>query len=164
VIVGREDVCSTNACDCLSKKLPHDAIVQSSFVASSHSIHNNSKKNNTSLITQCSSEPTHHIANMDTGTTGHYFALKDNPILKHVNRATPTEQIQVKMPNGPTITSSHTAELNIPELPLEARRVHLFPDLQGSLISIGDLCDAVIETPPRASGWSTSQHTRPIHS
>ena len=39
--------------------------------------------------------------------------------------------------------STHTAKLNIPELPIEARESHLFPALQGtSLMSIPKLCDA----------------------
>ena len=39
--------------------------------------------------------------------------------------------------------STHTAKLNIPELPTAACESHLFPALQGtSLISIAKLCDA----------------------
>jgi Reverse transcriptase (RNA-dependent DNA polymerase) len=41
------------------------------------------------------------------------------------------------------MTSSHTALLDIPALPLAARTVHIVPDLHdNSLISIGQLCDA----------------------
>jgi hypothetical protein len=46
------------------------------------------------------------------------------------------------MPNGSTITSSHTALLQLPGLPDTARRCHIFPQLaSGSLLSIGLLCD-----------------------
>lgn len=39
--------------------------------------------------------------------------------------------------------STHEAELNVPELPLQARRVYIVPELQsGILISIGQLCDS----------------------
>ena len=41
------------------------------------------------------------------------------------------------------MSSSHTGELPIPELPAEARLCHLFPALGNmSLLSIGQLCDA----------------------
>ena len=39
--------------------------------------------------------------------------------------------------------SSHEAELDLPSLPLAARRVHIVPALQtASLLSMGQLCDA----------------------
>jgi Reverse transcriptase (RNA-dependent DNA polymerase) len=42
--------------------------------------------------------------------------------------------------------STHTAELDIPELPLAARRVHVVPALKThSLLSVGQLCDAGCE-------------------
>jgi hypothetical protein len=48
----------------------------------------------------------------------------------------------VVLPDGRTITSSHITELNIPSLPPAARTAHIFPGLSnGSLISIGQLCD-----------------------
>jgi hypothetical protein len=48
----------------------------------------------------------------------------------------------VVLPDGCTITSSHITELNIPSLPPAARTAHIFPGLSnGSLISIGQLCD-----------------------
>ena len=47
------------------------------------------------------------------------------------------------LPDGSTITSSHTASLHIPFLPEEACTAHIFPTLtSGSLISIGQLCDS----------------------
>ena len=48
----------------------------------------------------------------------------------------------MKLPNGSTIQASHTALLNLPQLPIEARRAHIFPDLNNSaLVSIGQFCD-----------------------
>jgi hypothetical protein len=39
--------------------------------------------------------------------------------------------------------STHEAELDLPSLPLAARRVHIVPDLRSSfLLSMGQLCDA----------------------
>lgn len=49
--------------------------------------------------------------------------------------------ITVTLPAGTTATSTHTACLNLPQLPLTARKVHLFPNFVGSLLSIGILCD-----------------------
>jgi hypothetical protein len=82
-----------------------------------------------------------HLANADTGTTGHYFAIKDISTLSNVRKAHKHEKIGVTMPNGLTIHNSHIGELNLTALPINARRAYIFPDLQGSLISIGDLCD-----------------------
>ena len=51
--------------------------------------------------------------------------------------------IEVSLPDGTKIKSTHTAELNIPQIPPEASACHIFPDLKhGSLISIGSLCSA----------------------
>ena len=49
--------------------------------------------------------------------------------------------LNVRLPDGSTIVSTHTAILNLTTLPLSARRVHIFPNLKGSLLSIGILCD-----------------------
>ena len=54
-----------------------------------------------------------------------------------------TTPIRVQLPNGGTMTSTHTGLLPLPLLPLKARQTNLFPTLQaGSLLSIGQLCDA----------------------
>ena len=47
------------------------------------------------------------------------------------------------LPNGNTMISTHTANLNIPTIPMQATQVHIFPDMEGStpLLSIGNLCD-----------------------
>jgi hypothetical protein len=75
---------------------------------------------------------------MDTGTTGHYFQLT----FPATNITPTTKPIHVTMPNGSTISSTHTGELPIPDLPLSARTVHLFPELAAhSLLSVGMLCD-----------------------
>ena len=55
--------------------------------------------------------------------------VADNPIL-------------VKLPNGKIISSTHTGLLNLPHIPLAARRAHIFPQLTGSLLSIGQFCDS----------------------
>ena len=81
-----------------------------------------------------------HPAIMDTGTTGH-FLLCNAPCL---NKCPSTSPIQCQLPDGNHMTSTHQAELNIPEstLPKEALMAHLFPDLSAHLlISIRTFCD-----------------------
>jgi hypothetical protein len=48
----------------------------------------------------------------------------------------------VRLPNGATMDSSHTAELDIPELNAAASKSHVFPGMANhSLLSVGQLCD-----------------------
>jgi hypothetical protein len=49
----------------------------------------------------------------------------------------------VRLPNGETITSTHTETLNMPYLPQAARLAHILPGLaQHSLVSVGKICDS----------------------
>ena len=50
--------------------------------------------------------------------------------------------IVVRLPNNRTITSTHEGYLRLPHLSKEARKTHLFPNMQASLISVGQLCDS----------------------
>jgi hypothetical protein len=48
----------------------------------------------------------------------------------------------VRLPNGATMESSHTAELDIPGLNAAASKAHVFPGMANhSLLSFGQLCD-----------------------
>jgi hypothetical protein len=48
----------------------------------------------------------------------------------------------VRLPNGAIMESSHTADLEIPELNAAASKAHVFPGMDHhSLISVGQLCD-----------------------
>jgi hypothetical protein len=48
----------------------------------------------------------------------------------------------VRLPNGATMDSSHTAELDIPELNGAASKAHFYPGMANhSLLSVGQLCD-----------------------
>jgi hypothetical protein len=50
--------------------------------------------------------------------------------------------LNVNVPNGTTIQSSHTCSLLLTELPPQARQAHILPGLlHNSLISVGQLCD-----------------------
>jgi hypothetical protein len=80
----------------------------------------------------------HETATVDSGCTGH-FLLVNAPCLNKVKSQTP---LKVRLPNGATMESSHTAELNIPHLNAAASIVHVFPGMANhSLLSVGQLCN-----------------------
>jgi hypothetical protein len=48
----------------------------------------------------------------------------------------------VRLPNGATVDSSHTSELDIPELNAAASKAHVFPGMANhSLLSVEQFCD-----------------------
>jgi hypothetical protein len=68
-----------------------------------------------------------------------HFLKTDSPC---VEKTATTLGINVRLPNICIITSTHTALLDLPTLPLAARQAHLFPDLSNSaLLSISQICD-----------------------
>jgi len=75
---------------------------------------------------------------LDSGTTGH-FLHPSSP----ANNINPTTiPLHVRLPNGSTIASTHTATLTIPGLPQHAAQAHIFPNLNaGALLSVSQLCD-----------------------
>jgi hypothetical protein len=74
---------------------------------------------------------------VDSGCTGH-FLLVNAPCLDKVKSRNP---LTVRLPNGATMESSHTADLDIPELSAAASKAHVFPVMtHHSLISVGQLC------------------------
>ena len=90
---------------------------------------------------------THSPVVADTGATAHFFEHQHSTMVHTtipLTNITPTSQgITVLLPNQATMRSSHTGLLDLPQLPTRARQVHLFPKLaSGSLLSIGQLCDA----------------------
>jgi hypothetical protein len=75
---------------------------------------------------------------VDSGCTGQ-FLLVNAPCLNKVKSRTP---LTVRLPNGATMESSHTTELDIPELNAAASKAHFPPGMADhSLISVGQLCD-----------------------
>jgi hypothetical protein len=75
---------------------------------------------------------------VDSGCTGH-FLLVNAPCLNKVKSWNP---LTVRLPNGATMESSHTAELDIPKLNAAASKAHVFPGMAiHSLLSVGQLCD-----------------------
>jgi hypothetical protein len=75
---------------------------------------------------------------VDSGCTGH-FLLVNAPCLNKMKSQTP---LTVRLPNGAAMESSHTAELDIPELNSAASKAHFFSGMANhSLLSVGKLCD-----------------------
>jgi hypothetical protein len=75
---------------------------------------------------------------VDSGCTGH-FLLVNAPCLNKVETRTP---LTVRLPNGATVESSYTADLDIPELNTAASKAHIFPGMaHHSLLSVGQLRD-----------------------
>jgi hypothetical protein len=83
----------------------------------------------------------------DSGATGHFFETTKQhhylpTTIPYKNVQPTTNGIRVLLPDSSTLQSTHTAELDLPLLPLAARKTNLFPHLaSGSLLSIGQLCD-----------------------
>ena len=78
-----------------------------------------------------------------TGSTENYVSTSTS----HTNKKIAIDPIEVTIPNGDTVTSTHTCELNFPSLPKAARQAHIFPHFPaGALLSIGQLCNASCTT------------------
>jgi hypothetical protein len=97
--------------------------------------------NNKTTFEVCRTPPLleqHATAIVDSGCTGH-FLLVNVPCLNKVKSRTP---LTVRLPNGATMESSHTADLDIPELNAAASKAHVFPGMaHHSLLSVGQLYD-----------------------
>jgi hypothetical protein len=97
--------------------------------------------NNKSMFEECRPPPIikpHETAIVDYGCTGH-FLLVNAPFLNKVKSQNP---LTVRLPNGATTESSHTAELNIPELNAAASIAHVSPGMANHyLLSVGQLCN-----------------------
>jgi hypothetical protein len=102
----------------------------------------------------------HETAIVDSGCTGH-FLLVNSPCLNKVKSQTP---ITVRLPNGATMESLHTAELNIPHLNAAASIAHVFPGMANHyLLSVGQLCnEGYVVTFKNASVKFCDSQTCPI--
>jgi hypothetical protein len=75
---------------------------------------------------------------VDSGCTDH-FLLVTAPCFNKVHSWNP---LAVRLPNGATMESSHTADLDIHELNAAASKAHVSPGMaHHSLISVRQLCD-----------------------
>jgi hypothetical protein len=80
-----------------------------------------------------------YTAILDSGCTVH-FLLANSQCTNKLLAATPLE---VRLPNGATIASTHTAMLNLPSLPHASMQAHILPGLaQHSLLSVEKMCDS----------------------
>jgi len=75
---------------------------------------------------------------LDTGCTDHFLPL-GTPVS---NLTKNPFGIIVGLPDKSTMKSTHTGNLQLPDLPQEARATHLFPKMNAPLLSIPKLCDA----------------------
>ena len=81
---------------------------------------------------------TNTSAFLDSGCSSH-FITTDTPTLS----TTPNTSTTVQLPDGTTLTSSHTAIIDLhPALPPAAQTAHVLPELQNSLLSVSQLCDS----------------------
>jgi hypothetical protein len=75
---------------------------------------------------------------VDSGCTGHFLLVNAQCLNKVVSR----NPLTVRLPNGATVESSHTADLDIPELNTTASKAHVLPGMaHHSSFSVGQLCE-----------------------
>jgi hypothetical protein len=98
-------------------------------------------KHNNEKFDDCRTPPPlkhNETALVDSGFTGH-FLLSNVPGL---NKTLTTNPLTVRLQNGQTMKSTHTATLDIPQLSKSSRSAHIFPDMENnSLLSVGQLSD-----------------------
>ena len=113
-----------------------------------------------------------HRANADSGSSGEYFATKDIDCVSNVQACSPVQSIAVTVANGQSIRSTHFGVIRLPSG--HEIVAHIFPDLNGSLLSISSfdiksctrqkwlslflilmLCLKDTETRHQNYGWST---------
>ena len=79
------------------------------------------------------------LAIADSGSTAHFCTVTAHVLNKRVT----SRPIGIANPKGTIMYSTHEADLDLPSLPLAARRVHIVPALSSSsLLSMGQLCNA----------------------
>jgi hypothetical protein len=96
-------------------------------------------KNNSETLEACRTPPLldlHKTAIVDSGCTGH-FLLVNAPCHNKIKSISP---LRVRLPNGDTVDSTHTASLGIPELSEAAYVSHVFPYMAiKTLLYVGQL-------------------------
>jgi hypothetical protein len=103
--------------------------------------------------------PIQHTAILDSGATGH-FLRTDSPCC---NRQPTQCPLTVRLPDGSTMQSTHTATLHLPGLPITARTAHLFPTLHaGALLSVALLCDHGCTVTFTSAGATVTHHNQTL--
>jgi hypothetical protein len=102
-------------------------------------INNLSSQNFTNYLNLTPLHPSSCTALLDSGCTAHFLLAN----AKCSDKQPATTPLEVRLPNGDTITSTHTATLNIPYLPSSARRANILPGLaQHLLLSVSQMRDS----------------------
>ena len=96
--------------------------------------------NPTNSTTTTSHNAITHTAIADTGANGTYLTKDAGSQLLDLQIA--RQPLTVNLPDGTIATSTHTGLLPITTLPMAARRAHVFPTFQQSLVAIAPICDA----------------------
>ena len=81
------------------------------------------------------------MGNLGFGGSSHFLCL-DAPVTK---KQPVTNPITVMQPDGDAMVSTHTSDLDLPQLPQAARRCHILPAIKHSLILVVKLCEAGCE-------------------
>jgi deoxyxylulose-5-phosphate synthase len=93
------------------------------------------------MFEECRNPPLlepHETSIIDSGCTFH-FLLVNAPCLSKVKSQNP---LTVRLPNGATMESTHTAALEIPEINKAASIAHVLPGMTNHyLLSVGQLCN-----------------------
>jgi hypothetical protein len=79
-----------------------------------------------------------NTAILDSGCTSNFLSAA----APYSDKQAAHVPLNMSMPNGTTIQSSHTCKLFLTDLPQQARQAHILPGLvHNSLMSAGQLCD-----------------------
>ena len=78
------------------------------------------------------------IMKSDSGATNHYIKKTDSNNLQNISLS---NAINVALPDGSNLTSTHTGFLPIPSVTTPATQAHALPHLETSLLSLGQLAD-----------------------
>jgi hypothetical protein len=101
------------------------------------------KLNHFALSLDCTPTTTNALTDdtaiLDSGCTSNFLYAAALWIYKQAAHV----PLNVNMPSGRTIQSSHTCNLLLTDLPHQARQAHILPGIvHNSLISVGQLCDS----------------------
>ena len=80
-----------------------------------------------------------HILKGDSGASNHYLSPTSSDLLQNVRTNT---SLKVHLPDNAMLSSSHSGQLDIPKLSIDAKTAHILPGLADtSLLSLGQLAD-----------------------
>ena len=98
---------------------------------------NHNSLNHTENLITCKNVDHSSTAIVDSGTTGNYLTAT-SPCVHKTSMQYP---IQLHMPNGEIITSSHKELLPMTQVPIKAREAIVSPKLRKALLSVSTLCN-----------------------